>query len=197
MEQHDHAERRTVTISEREQLDVYLNPQRQRILHEMAVAARPVTCKQLADRLGISASTVTHHMKRLEAIGVARLDHTEQVRGITARYWTAPPASVDIHMDRADDLREEKTVLADFIHQRVYDAFRSYALSDGPERDRAAGVEAGELRTGFVYLDEDEARELKEIIVKFLESRERPREGAIPWEFSLTCLPHRDPAQRP
>lgn len=196
MENQDRKENRTVAISEPEQLDVYLNPQRQRIMHEMAVVARPVTCKQLADRLGVSASSITHHMKRLEAIGVVHVDHTEQVRGITARYWTAPPTSVDIRMERKDDFQEEKVALADFLHQRAYDAFRSYALADGPARDRENGVEAGELRTGFVYLTEDEARELKKIIVGFVESREQPCEGTVPWEFSLTCLPHRDADER-
>ena len=55
--------KKTLDITTREQLDVYMNPQRQRLLHEMQVLARPATCKQLADAMGISASSVTHHMK--------------------------------------------------------------------------------------------------------------------------------------
>ena len=49
--------------------------------------ARPATCKQLADAMGISASSVTHHMKKLEKLGLVELDHTELIRGITAKYW--------------------------------------------------------------------------------------------------------------
>ena len=38
----------SLDITTREQLDIYMNPQRQRLLHEMQVMARPATCKQLA-----------------------------------------------------------------------------------------------------------------------------------------------------
>ena len=67
--------KKTLDITTREQLDVYMNPQRQRLLHEMQVLARPATCKQLADAMGISASSVTHHMKKLESLGLVELDH--------------------------------------------------------------------------------------------------------------------------
>ena len=53
----------SLDITTREQLDIYMNPQRQRLLHEMQVMARPATCKQLADAMGSSASSVSHHMK--------------------------------------------------------------------------------------------------------------------------------------
>lgn len=77
---------REIDITTRKQLDIYMNPQRQRLLHEMQLIVRPATCKELADAMGISASSVTHHMKKLEELGLVELDHTEVVRGINARY---------------------------------------------------------------------------------------------------------------
>ena len=50
--------KKTLDITTREQLDVYMNPQRQRLLHEMQVLAQPATCKQLADAMGVSAVAV-------------------------------------------------------------------------------------------------------------------------------------------
>lgn len=178
-------------ITTREQLEIYMNPQRQRLLREMQVLALPATCKQLADIMGISASSVTHHMKKLESLGLVELDHTELVRGITAKYWRFVPMSVSIRVGERDDLQEEKAFLIDYLQQRTYDAFRSYIGSGAAARERGLGLAHGDLRDGFVYLTEDEARELQERIASFLAKRETPRDGAVPWEFSLMYFPHR------
>ena len=53
----------------------------------------------------------------------------------------------------------------------------------------------GDLRDGFVYLTEEEAHELQRRIAAFLEAHESPREGAVPWEFSLMFFPHRQPEE--
>ncbi len=181
----------SLDITTREQLDIYMNPQRQRLLREMQVMARPVTCKQLAEAMGISASSVTHHMKKLETLGLVELDHTELIRGITAKYWRYIPTSVNVRAGERNDLQEEKSFLIDCLHQRTYEALRSYIASSEIERERELGLTHGDLRDGFVYLTEEEARELQEHIASFLEAHESPKEGTVPWEFSLMFFPHR------
>ena len=185
----------SIDITTREQLDIYMNPQRQRLLHEMQVMARPATCKQLADAMGISASSVTHHMKKLEKLGLVELDHTELIRGITAKYWRFIPTSVNVRAGARDDLQEEKAFLIDYLHQRTYDALRSYIASSEIDREEELGLAHGDLRDGFVYLTEEEAHELQRRIAAFLEAHESPREGAVPWEFSLMFFPHRQPEE--
>lgn len=183
---------RQIDISTRKQLDIYMNPQRQRLLREMAVVARPATCKELADRLGISASSVTHHMKKLESLGLVRLDHTGRVRGVTARYWVAVPTQVNLHMQDGDDLSDEKALIVDYVHQTTYEHLKAYVKEGGARRDKDAGNVSGDLRSGFLYLTEDEAREVQRHILAIVERHERPHEGATPWEFSFMWLPHRE-----
>lgn len=185
----------SLDITTREQLDIYMNPQRQRLLREMQVMARPATCKQLADAMGISASSVTHHMKKLETLGLVELDHTELIRGITAKYWRFIPTAVNVRAGARDDLQEEKAFLVDYLHQRTYDALRSYIASHEIEREQKLGLTHGDLRDGFVYLTEKEASELQDQIASFLEAHESPKEGAVPWEFSLMFFPHRQTEQ--
>ena len=160
--------KKTLDITTREQLDVYMNPQRQRLLHEMQVLAQPATCKQLADAMGISASSVTHHMKKLESLGLVELDHTEVIRGITARYWRAVPTDVSLRANEGGDLQEEKMFLVDYL-----------------------GLAHGELLSGVMYLTEDAAREFQDVVRAFVEKYDQPQEGAVPWEFSVACYPHR------
>ena len=183
--------KKTLDITTREQLDVYMNPQRQRLLHEMQVLAQPATCKQLADAMGISASSVTHHMRKLESLGLVELDHTEVIRGITARYWRAVPTDVSLRANEGGDLQEEKMFLVDYLNQQVFAGLRAYTASDAVEREKERGLAHGELLSGVMYLTEDAAREFQDVVRAFVEKYDQPREGTVPWEFSVACYPHR------
>ena len=184
--------KRTLDITTREQLEIYMNPQRQRLLHEMQVLARPATCKQLADVMGISASSVTHHMRKLETLGLVEVDHTEVIRGITARYWRFVPTDVSLHANDGGDLQEEKMLLVDYLNQRVLAGLHAYAASDAVEREKKLGLAHGELLSGVMYLTEDAALEFQRVVRAFVEKYDQPHEGAVPWEFSVACYPHRD-----
>lgn len=182
---------REIDITARKQLDIYMNPQRQRLLHEMQLIVRPATCKELADVMGISASSVTHHMKKLEELGLVELDHTEVVRGINARYWRAVPAQVNLRMDDGDDLREEKELVVDYLNQRVFEGLRAYISSGAATRDEELGRARGELRAGVIYLTEVDAQAFRRMVDEFIDAHDVPAEGAVPWEVSIGCYPHR------
>ena len=184
--------KRTLDITTRKQLDIYMNPQRQRLLHEMQVLARPATCKQLADVMGISASSVTHHMKKLESLGLVEVDHTEVVRGITARYWRAVPTDVALRASEQGDLQEEKMLLVDYLSQQVMAGLHAYTASGAVEREKKLGLAHGDLRSGVMYLTEDEAREFQRLVSEFVEKHDEPRADTVPWEVSVACYPHRD-----
>ena len=49
----------------------------------------------------------------------------------------------------------------------------------------------GELLSGVMYLTEDAAREFQDVVRAFAEKYDQPHEGAVPWEFSVACYPHR------
>ena len=182
---------REIDITTRKQLDIYMNPQRQRLLHEMQLMVRPTTCKELAGVMGISASSVTHHMKKLEELGLVELDHTEVVRGINARYWWAVPAQVNLRMSDGDDLREEKELVVDYLNQRVFEGLRAYVSSGAAVRDEKLGRAHGELRAGVIYLTEDDARAFRRMVDEFIAAHDAPADGTVPWEVSIGCYPHR------
>ena len=49
------SERKMVTLATRKQMDIYMNPQRQRLLKALEVSGKPMTPKQLSNVLKISA----------------------------------------------------------------------------------------------------------------------------------------------
>lgn len=168
----------------REELEVFMHPQRQRIMRELEVNGAPMTPKAIADALGVSASTVTFHLKKLESIGLAEVDHTEKVRGVTARFYRLAPDVVRIGSED-DDLRDERAALVEYHHMRVWEGFRNASLSeDGKAKGRAQIVE------GVAHLSDEDARELGEMIRSFVSRRSKPRAGTEPWEFSFLVFPH-------
>ena len=76
---------RLVVTSER-QVEAISDPTRSRIL--VIIQHQPATAKQIAGRLGLAPGTVGHHLRTLEAAGLAQVVARRLVRGIVAKYYT-------------------------------------------------------------------------------------------------------------
>jgi DNA-binding transcriptional ArsR family regulator len=116
----------TVLLKGKRELDIYINPQRQELLRRMRLAGAPVTPKQLSDRMGISASSVQHHIKKLLELGVVELDHTERIRGITASYYHVPPKVVRIGGLIEDENAVQRLALMQNALTQTFSGFSEY-----------------------------------------------------------------------
>ena len=175
-----------ITLTTREQIDIYMNPQRQRILKVMDIFAIPVTSKQISLKLGISSSAVTHHLKKLEELGVVELNHTEMVHGIQAKYYVHIPVNVNFGSDRHDDLEIERGVLSDYLINETWKDFKQY-LSLLKNTDTSCQI--GDTSCGIVYLTNEDVMELKSIIQEFYKNHATPRSDTIPWETAVVFFP--------
>ena len=162
-----------------------MNPARQDILRLLQLAGRPMTPKELADKMGISASSVTFHIKKLVELGVVALDHTEQIRGI-ARYYKALNVSVRLGLlaPGGDDAAQEM-----FLQRTVeqvlagVQGLKRLAGEKGLGEEDVMGL--GDMHSGVVYLTREEAIELQRRVMDFLSEREVPRPGAQAYEYVL------------
>lgn len=181
----------TILLKDKESLDIFVNPQRQNILRCMKVAGTPLTPKQIADTIGISASSVTHHLKKLCALGVVQLSHTAQVRGITASYYTAPPVTVSYGLGTAGQDHLRMAALQNNI-AGIMQRFTDYCLTPPPA---APGTQDqhGDFLSGILHLSPAHTQELYALIRRFIDEHETPAtaDGAAtaPWEYALVFLP--------
>lgn len=113
-------------LTTRRQLEIYMNPQRQRLLKVLELSGTSMTPKQLSEKLGISASSVSLHIGKLAELGLVALDHTELIHGITAKFYKKLPVSVTLCGNRGDDLTEERLLLLDYAHGQVWNNFLSH-----------------------------------------------------------------------
>lgn len=177
-----------IILKSKEELDIYVTPQRQRLLRQMERSGRPVTPKQLSSKLNISASSVQHHIKKLEALGVVQLDHTEKINGITARYYALTPGLVGmglLHNEPDDTARQillqntVNQVLAGF-QRRLRRHGKAYA-----QRTQPGETSAEDVLRGVVHLPPERAKELMAGIRAFIHQHGKAGENTVPYEFAL------------
>lgn len=175
-----------VDLNTREKQNAFMNPARQDILRLLQLAGRPMTPKELSDKMGISASSVTFHIKKLVELGVVALDHTEKIRGITARYYRSLNVSVRLGLlaPGGDDAAQEM-----FLQRTVeqvlagVQGLKRVAEEKGLAEEDVMGL--GDMHSGVVYLTREEAIELQRRMMEFLSERETPRPGTQAYEYVL------------
>lgn len=178
--------KKTITLTTRKQLDIFMNPQRQRLLKTLEISG-PMTSKQLSDVLRISSSSVTHHIKQLEQLGLVELHHTETIHGIQAKYYNKLPVSVSMGGARDDDLKTERYALMDYIMSETWNGFKENMKNAGSTTNV---METGDFIFGVIHLKEQEARKLYNAILAYAKSHFTPGEDTIPWEYGLVAFPH-------
>jgi DNA-binding transcriptional ArsR family regulator len=75
------------TMKSLEQVRILAHPLRLRLLENFAQSAQ--TTRQVAEKLGVPATRLYHHVNALEAVGLIRLKETRPVRGTIEKYYEA------------------------------------------------------------------------------------------------------------
>jgi DNA-binding transcriptional ArsR family regulator len=177
----------TIELTGKKELDIYVNPQRQNLLRCMQVAGVPMTAKQIADQIGISASSVQHHIRLLRELGLVDQSHTEQIHGITATYYRVLPKTVNIGGLIEDGNQGQRIALMQADLSRTFSGFLSYGAALAENAD--AGRQHGDLLSGIVHLGRDEAKELYAMIRAFLDAHMESTPGGDAWEYALIAYP--------
>ena len=177
----------TIVLSGKRELDIYMNPQRQNLIRCMQISGVPMTPKQLSNRIGISASSVQHHLQQLIELGLVELDHKEQIHGITASFYRIRPKSIQIGSFADDDLKHMRIALMQTNLSSAFSGFTSYC-AEHPEA--IVGPEQfGDMLSGITHLTPAEAKELYGMIRAFLDAHEERGSGTSAWEYALIAYP--------
>ena len=180
----------TIVLSGKKELDIYVNPQRQNLLRCMRIVGIPMTPKQIADRIGISPSSVQHHIRKLVELGIVELSHTELIRGITANYYRVLPKTVSIGLMVEDQNSADRFVLMQNALSTVFSGFSEYCRK-GPANVKE-GEQHGDMLSGVIHLEREEAKELYGIIRGFLDAHEHKEKDGTAWEYALIAYPIRE-----
>ena len=176
--------RRDIYLNTKEQLTTFMNPVRQQLLRQLQISGRPMTPKALSDKMLISASSIQHHVKKLMALGVIDVDHTESINGINATYYKLVPVSVHIYSKQG--YSNEKRALLIQLVDNVFSGFmRKRDLIDGLDMTAEDQRKLGDVMTGVAYITEQERGELISLIDGYIKTHEIPGPDKKPWEYAM------------
>jgi predicted ArsR family transcriptional regulator len=177
----------TIVLTGKKELDIYVNPQRQNILRCMQISGLPMTAKQLADQIGVSASSVQHHIRLLNELGIVEQSHTALIHGITATYYRVLPKTVRIGSIMADEFSNQRIALMQSTLNTTFSGFLEYCA--GTNEQSIGDQQFGDLLSGILHLRQDEAKTLYVLISDFLQTHESQQENTSAWEYALIAYP--------
>jgi len=181
----------TITLQTKQDLDIYVNPQRQNILHRMRITGEPVTPKQLSDQIGVSPSSIQHHIKKLLSIGIVALDHTEMIHGIVARYYRLVPKAISIGLALEDSHQEQRMAIMQNAMTELFSGFVNYCETGYPSRN--PDEQFGDMCYGILHLEPEKARELYTLVHDFIQQHETKTPTSRAWEYGLIAYPVDEP----
>ena len=167
-----------IKLSTDEQLKIYIQPTRQKILHLLSVKG-PMTPKMIADELEITSSSAKHHLLKLVKLEIVELDHQETIHGILATYYKPASVTVSLGLDKGG----EREVLAQNLLRDIQDGF--FKAARETKLDTAHFL--GDMNTGVIHISQKEADDLYEIIKSYLSVHEEKKEGTLPFVYSLVA----------
>lgn len=165
--------RESKTLNTVEEIKIYSDPYRLRILKTFLDFGRPATVKEVADRMGEVPAKVYYHVKKLESIGLVSIDHTEIINGIVAKYYDSYSGQIEI---KAAEIEPEmrnvywsnvRRLIAEQFDQ-TKETFLGRVNGDG---------DTGRFMQNILYMNPEEAEELFRQVQKLFEPYERKRSG--------------------
>ena len=176
---------KTIVLRSEKELRIYSLPLRQRILKEMHLLGRAVTAKEIADRLAITPSAASHHLKQLMSIGIVEPDHVQVVRGIQARYLRLAEVTVSIGQQYADTLAPLKDELVKSGLMSALNGFMRTVEKNRGRPDVHHENRLNDILSGIVHLTPADADAFYHMVLSFLDSHTSAGPDTRPWEVVL------------
>lgn len=90
-------------IESDDEIKIFSDPYRMRIINAYIKAGDPMTVKGVADMMGEVPAKVHYHVKKLISIDILALDHTKIINGITAKYYRLTTDSFRVAYQNTSD----------------------------------------------------------------------------------------------
>lgn len=161
-------------ISSEEELKIFSDPYRLKIINVFQANKEPLTVKGCADIMGEVPAKVYYHVKKLIKIDILELDHVEIINGINAKYYKLVKDRFSVKLENSDQQNMYRQlnhvqnllvqVLDDFKEELI--SSTKNAVDNMVEKDSEVGMLSG----SHIYLTEEEYKEVYELLIKISDS---------------------------
>lgn len=163
---------KTRVIANDEELKIFSDPYRIKIIQTYRKYGVPLTVKQCADYMGEVPAKVHYHVKKLRSINILELDHIEVINGINAKYYYLPKTGFTVKLldEKSNSIYSQLNTVDSMIINMIEDFKKDYliATKKAIESKTTNPSEAGLISSDYVYLSEAEFNELTERITELI-----------------------------
>lgn len=154
------------TLTTLEEIKIFSDPYRLRIMKTFVDFGRPATVKEVADRMGEVPAKVYYHVKKLESIGLVSIDHTEVINGIVAKYYLYHAGEIEIQSAEIEpEMRGVYWSNVSRMLAQQFDQVKEKFL----RRAGGSSVDTGRFTQNVLYMTREEAEEVSRKIEELLE----------------------------
>ncbi len=170
-------------ITTEEELKVFNDPYRMKIIREFQRSETPLTVKGCADILGEVPAKVHYHVQKMLKVNFLELDHVEVVNGINAKYYKLPHKQFTISLKEDEsDILKRMPQIHSILHNMLEDFKESFMKSS------ALAVESQKEDTSYIVanqleLTEEEFIEVREYITNLATKYNKKREDTFTYKF--------------
>ncbi|QOR36125.1 helix-turn-helix transcriptional regulator [Clostridium sp. 'deep sea'] len=153
-----------------EEIRAFVDPFRLDILRTYYNLGKPATVKQIADEMNEVPSKIHYHVKKLEKVNILKLHHTEEIKGIIAKYYL--PTAKSYETKKKDDNDPELFLSeAQQMVENVMDTYKKKIFDI--IKDKYVRICYQNL-----YLTDDELEEFTVMVESFIDSHNTKRDKA-------------------
>lgn len=179
---------KTKVLSTLEEIKAFSDPYRLKIIEYMGNCGRAKTVKEIADALNETPAKVHYHMKKLEKSGIVEIEYTKEINGIIAKYYRLSANNYTIENSAlkgpASGVIKGQTAR---LISLMYDSSKSVIINK-INSDESINPNASQISSATVYLNKEEAAELKKYLSSFFEKHEKKDEGKSPHHLFISLM---------
>lgn len=161
-------------ISTEEELKIFSDPYRLKIISTFQSSDKPLTVKGCADIMKEVPAKVYYHVKKLIKIEILELDHVQVINGINAKYYKLTKQKFSVKLENSDQqniyrqLNHVQNLLVQVLDDFKQDMIQSTQTAVDEKLDKDSDV--GMLSGTYIYLTEEEYREVYDKIVAIIDT---------------------------
>jgi len=150
-----------------EEIKVFSDPYRLKILRCFNQFGEPATVKQIADEMGEVPAKVHYHVKKMEKVGILELVYTKEINGIIAKYYNTTAKSFTVkNSDFESPMFKHFLDRTQTLVSNVFDDAKGIFLKQLNLNNvyNSKEPEDGFLTSSYVYLTQEQYRDLQKYI---------------------------------
>lgn len=173
------------TLSTIEEIKAYNDPYRMEILFTLEKIGRPATGKEIADVMNEVPAKVHYHIKKMEKARILEIVQTKEINGIMAKYYQPTAEEFNITNKYMDDA--SKSMMSNETYKlvgRIFDKAKDEYI-DNIEKLTGDNGEEGTISHGELCLTDEQAKELREYIMKIMKENKSEKNANYNVFFSI------------